>query len=97
MWNVYQMVAPYNRQAALTHQLQREPTLGEIEFMQPIHSISVALIDQLVHQLQREPTLGEISFMLGKGSTSAQIYQVEKLESRKEPEKMNNEIEKIIP
>ena len=65
--------------------------------MQPIHSISTALIDQLAHQLQREPTLGEIAFMLGKTSTSAQIYQVEELESKKEPEKRNNEIEKIIP
>ena len=34
--------------------------------------------------------------MLGKGSTSAQIYQVEELESKKESEMRNNEIEKII-
>ena len=82
---------------ALTHQLQRGPTLGELAFMQPIHSISAALIDQLAHQLQREPTLGEIAVMLGKASTGPQIYQVEELKSKKELEKRNNEIEKIIP
>ena len=97
MWNFYQSVIPYSQQAVLTHQLQRQPTLGEIAFMQPIHSISAALIDQLAHQLQREPILGEITFMLGKAFISAQIYQVEELESKKEPKKRNNEIEKIIP
>ena len=90
MWNVYQSVVPYAQQAALTHQLQRGPTLGKITFMQPIHSINAALIDQLAHQLQTEPTLEEITFMLGKGSTSAQIHQVEELESKKELEKRNN-------
>ena len=64
--------------------------------MQSLHSISAALIYQLTHKLQREPTLGEIAFMLGKASTSAQINQVEEIESKKEPEKRNNEIEKII-
>ena len=73
-----------------------EPPLREITFRQPLHSISATLIDQLVHQLQREPTLGEITSMLGKPSTSAQIYQVEDLESKKESKKKNNEIEKII-
>ena len=34
--------------------------------------------------------------MLGKTSTSAQIYQVGELGSKKEPEKRNNEIEKIV-
>ena len=97
MWNFYQSAVPYAQHAALTHQLQREPTLREIAFMQPIHSISVALIDQLTHQLQREPTLREIAFMIGKAFTSSQIYQVEELESKKEPEKRKNEMEKIIP
>ena len=81
MWNVFQSVVPYAQQVVLTHQLQREPTLGEITFMQPIHSIRVVLINQLTHQLQREPTLEEIKFMLGKGSISAQVYQVKDLES----------------
>ena len=96
MSNIYQSAVPYAQQATLTNQLQREPILGEITFIQPIHSITAALIGQLAHQLQRETTLGEIAFMLGKGSTSAQIYKAEELKSKKEPELRNNEIEKVI-